>query len=76
MGAPTELEEARLRELNIQLRKRVEKTLEKPIDGRPITEAVHRTSPAFHPPARTGGRWALDPRQQQLSPRAGPLARR
>ena len=39
MGAPTELDEARLRELNIQLRKPVAK--EKPSDGRPITEAVH-----------------------------------
>ncbi|WP_406862114.1 aspartate--tRNA ligase [Streptomyces sp. HUAS MG47] len=39
MGAPTELDEARLRELNIQLRKPVAK--EKPADGRPITEAVH-----------------------------------
>ncbi|MFE9257621.1 aspartate--tRNA ligase [Streptomyces sp. NPDC006879] len=39
MGAPTELDEARLRELNIQLRKPVVK--EKPTDGRPITDAVH-----------------------------------
>ncbi|MFF6775563.1 aspartate--tRNA ligase [Streptomyces sp. NPDC012637] len=39
MGAPTELEEARLRELNIQLRKPVATT--KPADERPITEAVH-----------------------------------
>ncbi len=38
MGAPTELEEARLRELNIQLRKPVES---KPVEGRPVTEAVH-----------------------------------
>ncbi|MFF3316764.1 aspartate--tRNA ligase [Streptomyces sp. NPDC003035] len=41
MGAPTELDEARLRELNIQLRKPVEKAVEKPTDGRPITDAVH-----------------------------------
>ena len=39
MGAPTELDEARLRELNIQLRKPVAK--EKPADGRPVTDAVH-----------------------------------
>ncbi|MFI8290468.1 aspartate--tRNA ligase [Streptomyces sp. ms191] len=39
MGAPTELDEARLRELNIQLRKPVAK--EKPADDRPITDAVH-----------------------------------
>ncbi|GGT20234.1 aspartate--tRNA ligase [Streptomyces purpureus] len=39
MGAPTELDEARLRELNIQLRKPVAK--EKPADERPIGEAVH-----------------------------------
>ncbi|MEU8520755.1 aspartate--tRNA ligase [Streptomyces sp. NBC_01216] len=39
MGAPTELDEARLRELNIQLRKPVAK--EKPTDGRPVTDAVH-----------------------------------
>ncbi|MFC8171071.1 aspartate--tRNA ligase [Streptomyces sp. NPDC057242] len=38
MGAPTELEEARLRELNIQLRKPVEP---KVVEGRPVTEAVH-----------------------------------
>ncbi|MFJ4871266.1 aspartate--tRNA ligase [Streptomyces sp. NPDC088757] len=38
MGAPTELEEARLRELNIQLRKPVEP---KAVEGRPVTEAVH-----------------------------------
>ncbi|MET9933651.1 MULTISPECIES: aspartate--tRNA ligase [unclassified Streptomyces] len=38
MGAPTELEEARLRELNIQLRKPVEP---KVTEGRPVTEAVH-----------------------------------
>ncbi|GGT65574.1 hypothetical protein GCM10014713_68110 [Streptomyces purpureus] len=41
MGAPTELDEARLRELNIQLRKPIEKATEKPSDGRPITESVH-----------------------------------
>ncbi|MFE0699348.1 aspartate--tRNA ligase [Streptomyces sp. NPDC058872] len=39
MGAPTELDEARLKELNIQLRKPVAK--EKPVDGRPVTESVH-----------------------------------
>ncbi|MFD7979081.1 aspartate--tRNA ligase [Streptomyces sp. NPDC059071] len=39
MGAPTELDEARLRELNIQLRKPV--TTTKPADERPITESVH-----------------------------------
>ncbi|WP_031072110.1 aspartate--tRNA ligase [Streptomyces sp. NRRL S-118] len=39
MGAPTELDEARLRELNIQLRKPVAK--EKPSDARPVTDAVH-----------------------------------
>ncbi|WP_418958140.1 aspartate--tRNA ligase [Streptomyces tritici] len=39
MGAPTELDEARLKELNIQLRKPVAK--EKPADGRPVTDAVH-----------------------------------
>ncbi|MFF5635435.1 aspartate--tRNA ligase [Streptomyces sp. NPDC012825] len=38
MGAPTELEETRLRELNIQLRKPVES---KATEGRPVTEAVH-----------------------------------
>ncbi|WP_411070843.1 aspartate--tRNA ligase [Streptomyces sp. cmx-4-25] len=38
MGAPTELEETRLRELNIQLRKPVEP---KATEGRPVTEAVH-----------------------------------
>ncbi|MFJ4336837.1 aspartate--tRNA ligase [Streptomyces sp. NPDC088915] len=38
MGAPTELEEARLRELNIQLRKPVES---KVAEGRPVTESVH-----------------------------------
>ncbi|MFJ5937076.1 aspartate--tRNA ligase [Streptomyces sp. NPDC093071] len=38
MGAPTELEETRLRELNIQLRKPVES---KVVEGRPVTEAVH-----------------------------------
>ncbi|MGW3558792.1 aspartate--tRNA ligase [Streptomyces sp. NPDC000963] len=38
MGAPTELEEARLRELNIQLRKPVEP---KVTEGRPVTESVH-----------------------------------
>ncbi|MEJ8643373.1 aspartate--tRNA ligase [Streptomyces sp. MS1.HAVA.3] len=38
MGAPTVLEEARLRELNIALRKPVET---KPADAKPITEAVH-----------------------------------
>ncbi|MER7539858.1 aspartate--tRNA ligase [Streptomyces sp. NPDC097704] len=37
MGAPTELDESRLRELNIQLRKPVEKKTE----DRPITESVH-----------------------------------
>ncbi|MFI6106075.1 aspartate--tRNA ligase [Streptomyces sp. NPDC093595] len=39
MGAPTELEEARLRELNIQLRKPVVK--DKPSEARPVTDAVH-----------------------------------
>ncbi|MFD5326622.1 aspartate--tRNA ligase [Streptomyces sp. NPDC127092] len=39
MGAPTELDEARLRELNIQLRKPVAAT--KPTADRPITESVH-----------------------------------
>ncbi|MGA4957069.1 aspartate--tRNA ligase [Streptomyces lavendulocolor] len=39
MGAPTELEEARLKELNIALRKPVAK--EKPSDARPVTDAVH-----------------------------------
>ncbi|MFF7849091.1 aspartate--tRNA ligase [Streptomyces sp. SID5770] len=38
MGAPTELEESRLRELNIQLRKPVES---KVVEGRPVTESVH-----------------------------------
>ncbi|NML52343.1 aspartate--tRNA ligase [Streptomyces sp. R302] len=38
MGAPTELDETRLRELNIQLRKPVEK---KVTEDRPITESVH-----------------------------------
>ncbi|MFJ9577656.1 aspartate--tRNA ligase [Streptomyces sp. NPDC101191] len=38
MGAPTELDESRLRELNIQLRKPVEK---KATEDRPITESVH-----------------------------------
>lgn len=38
MGAPTVLEEARLRELNIALRKPVET---KPADAKPIAEAVH-----------------------------------
>ncbi|MEV4944371.1 aspartate--tRNA ligase [Streptomyces sp. NPDC053755] len=38
MGAPTELDETRLRELNIQLRKPVEKKL---VDDRPVTESVH-----------------------------------
>ncbi|WP_030193146.1 aspartate--tRNA ligase [Streptomyces sp. NRRL S-87] len=38
MGAPTELEEARLRELNIALRKPVEK---KATGDRPVSEAVH-----------------------------------
>ncbi|WP_432122922.1 aspartate--tRNA ligase [Streptomyces sp. S1] len=38
MGAPTELEETRLRELNIQLRKPVES---KVVEGRPVTESVH-----------------------------------
>ncbi|MCB5181285.1 aspartate--tRNA ligase [Streptomyces antimicrobicus] len=38
MGAPTELDEARLRELNIALRKPVEK---KASGERPISEAVH-----------------------------------
>ncbi|MEV6354661.1 aspartate--tRNA ligase [Streptomyces hydrogenans] len=40
MGAPTELDEARLRELNIQLRKPVEKPSVK-TDDRPVSEAVH-----------------------------------
>lgn len=39
MGAPTELDESRLRELNIQLRKPV--TQEKPSADRPVTDAVH-----------------------------------
>jgi aspartyl-tRNA synthetase len=39
MGAPTELDEARLRELNIQLRKPVASA--KPTDDRPVTDAVH-----------------------------------
>ncbi|GAA3907465.1 aspartate--tRNA ligase [Streptomyces gulbargensis] len=39
MGAPTELDEARLRELNIQLRKPV--AAAKPTDDRPVTDAVH-----------------------------------
>ncbi|NXY98089.1 aspartate--tRNA ligase [Streptomyces sp. BR123] len=38
MGAPTVLEESRLRELNIALRKPVEA---KPVDAKPIAEAVH-----------------------------------
>ncbi|MEU8618182.1 aspartate--tRNA ligase [Streptomyces sp. NPDC048623] len=39
MGAPTELDESRLRELNIQLRKPAEpKVLD---GGRPVTESVH-----------------------------------
>ncbi|MFJ9807525.1 aspartate--tRNA ligase [Streptomyces sp. NPDC101158] len=38
MGAPTELDESRLRELNIQLRKPVEK---KVTEDRPVTESVH-----------------------------------
>ncbi|MFE0650094.1 aspartate--tRNA ligase [Streptomyces sp. NPDC059534] len=38
MGAPTELDESRLRELNIQLRKPVEK---KAAEDRPVTESVH-----------------------------------
>lgn len=43
MGAPTVLEESRLRELNIALRKPVEtKAAEaKPADAKPIAEAVH-----------------------------------
>ncbi|MFE5715404.1 aspartate--tRNA ligase [Streptomyces sp. NPDC056501] len=41
MGAPTELDESRLRELNIQLRKPVEKAAEKPAEDRPVTDAVH-----------------------------------
>lgn len=42
MGAPTELDESRLRELNLQLRKPVEKKVtEKQADDRPVTEAVH-----------------------------------
>ncbi|MGW4052069.1 aspartate--tRNA ligase [Streptomyces sp. NPDC004779] len=40
MGAPTELDETRLRELNIQLRKPVEKPSAK-TDDRPVTESVH-----------------------------------
>ncbi|MEU3395854.1 aspartate--tRNA ligase [Streptomyces filamentosus] len=40
MGAPTELDETRLRELNIQLRKPVEKAAPK-TDDRPVSEAVH-----------------------------------
>ncbi|MET8970194.1 aspartate--tRNA ligase [Streptomyces hydrogenans] len=40
MGAPTELDESRLRELNIQLRKPVEKPSVK-TDDRPVSEAVH-----------------------------------
>ncbi|MFF6790670.1 aspartyl-tRNA synthetase [Streptomyces filamentosus] len=40
MGAPTELDETRLRELNIQLRKPVEKAAPK-TDDRPVGEAVH-----------------------------------
>ncbi|MFH8625741.1 aspartate--tRNA ligase [Streptomyces vietnamensis] len=39
MGAPTELDESRLRELNIQLRKPVEKKVV--TEDRPITESVH-----------------------------------
>ncbi|MEU2236935.1 aspartate--tRNA ligase [Streptomyces vietnamensis] len=39
MGAPTELDESRLRELNIQLRKPVEKKVA--TEDRPITESVH-----------------------------------
>ncbi len=38
MGAPTVLEESRLRELNIALRKPVEA---KPVDAKPVSEAVH-----------------------------------
>ncbi|AWZ05674.1 MULTISPECIES: aspartate--tRNA ligase [unclassified Streptomyces] len=38
MGAPTVLEESRLRELNIALRKPVET---KPADAKPVAEAVH-----------------------------------
>ncbi|MGW9074017.1 aspartate--tRNA ligase [Streptomyces yangpuensis] len=38
MGAPTVLEEARLRELNIALRKPVET---KPADSKPVAESVH-----------------------------------
>ncbi|MER5929854.1 aspartate--tRNA ligase [Streptomyces sp. NPDC002054] len=38
MGAPTVLEEARLRELNIALRKPVEV---KPADAKPVSESVH-----------------------------------
>ncbi|WP_405872161.1 aspartate--tRNA ligase [Streptomyces zaomyceticus] len=41
MGAPTELDESRLRELNIQLRKPVEKAAPKPAEDRPVTDAVH-----------------------------------
>ncbi|MGW8761932.1 aspartate--tRNA ligase [Streptomyces sp. NPDC055815] len=39
MGAPTELDESRLRELNIQLRKPVEKKAV--TEDRPVTESVH-----------------------------------
>ncbi|MFF8380428.1 aspartate--tRNA ligase [Streptomyces sp. NPDC015661] len=39
MGAPTELDESRLRELNIQLRKPVEKKVV--TEDRPVTESVH-----------------------------------
>ncbi|WP_426403871.1 aspartate--tRNA ligase [Streptomyces sp. R-07] len=39
MGAPTELDESRLRELNIQLRKPVEKKTV--TEDRPVTDAVH-----------------------------------
>jgi aspartyl-tRNA synthetase len=43
MGAPTELDESRLRELNIQLRKPVEKKVaDKSTEDRPVTEADHR----------------------------------
>ncbi len=38
MGAPTVLEEARLRELNIALRKPVET---KAADAKPVAESVH-----------------------------------
>ncbi len=37
-GAPTELEETRLRELNVQLRKPVES---EGVEGCPVTEVVH-----------------------------------